>query len=105
VVFELLAYQLRSGHDPALSGGQVTAQVRPASAGAGLHHAPVSGAVTTRASGGLSVPATATTQPVANPAPIAHHAKHGITTRTSGGGHVGAQSRHGDDGFEHEGSA
>lgn len=105
VVFELLAFQLRSGNDPALSSGQVTAQVRPASAGAGPQHAPASGAVTTRTSGGSSVPTTATTQPVANSAPIAHHARHVITTRTSGGGHVGPRSGHGDDGFEHEGSA
>ena len=33
VVFELLAYQLRSGHDPAVGAGQVTAQISAASAG------------------------------------------------------------------------
>jgi hypothetical protein len=104
VVFELLAYQLRSGHDPALGRGQMTAQVQRASAGAGVRHVPASGAVSTRTSGASAVPATVATQSVANP-PVAHHSRHAIATRTSGGGHVPGQAGRGDDGFEHEGSA
>ena len=40
VVFELLAYQLRSGHDPAIGAGPLTAQVQHGSAPAGRSRPP-----------------------------------------------------------------
>jgi hypothetical protein len=81
VVFELLASQLRSGNDPAVGSGQVTAQVRPASTVAGTRGH--TGTLVTRTSGGTlaSTQAAPATASVARPS----RASHAITTRSSGG--------------------
>jgi hypothetical protein len=101
VVFELLAYQLRSGHDPAIGSGALTAQVRSAATGSGRTSGSP-GAVVTRASGGSTV-ATSGTQASAAGARTPRPATHTVTTRTSGAG-PGAPSAVGDDGYEHEGA-
>jgi hypothetical protein len=101
IVFELLAYQLRSGHDPAIGAGPLTAQVQHGSAAAGQPTSGSSGAVVTRASG-----ASTTVQPTQVPVTGAHPAQpasHAMTTRTSGGGQPGSPATSGDDGFEQEG--
>jgi hypothetical protein len=101
IVFELLAYQLRSGHDPAIGAGPLTAQVQHGSPAAGQPTSGSSGAVVTRASG----TSTAVSQPTQVPvtARPAQPASHSIATRTSGGGQPGSPSTSGDDGFEQEG--
>jgi hypothetical protein len=106
VVFELLAYQLRSGHDPALGTGQVTAKVRGASGAGQTHPASASsGSVVTRASGATASVAQ-TTQPTGPTVRASHRSSHLITTRSSGGAQPGApSSREGDDAREHEGRA
>jgi predicted phage gp36 major capsid-like protein len=104
VVFELLAYQLRSGHDPAVGTGQVTAQVRGVSAGQSRQPS-ASGAVVTRASGATASVAQ-TTQPTSSTARASHASFHSIATRSSGGAQPGAPSSPaGDDAREHEGRA
>jgi hypothetical protein len=101
VVFELLAYQLRSGHDPAIGSGPLTAQV--SSSAAGTQRAPGSSrAVVTRASGGSA--GVAQTAPVpATGARPQQQASHAVTTRSSGGGSLGTSSAHGNDRYEQEG--
>jgi hypothetical protein len=102
VVFELLAYQLRSGHDPAVGVGQVTAQVRGASpAGQTRPVSASSGSVVTRASGASASVAQAT-QPTGSTVGPSQPSSHSITTRSSGGAQSGAPSPSGDDGHEHE---
>jgi hypothetical protein len=105
VVFELLAYQLRSGHDPAVGVGQVTAQVRGAPpAGQTRPVSASSGSVVTRASGAsASVPQA--TQPTGSTVRASQPSSHSITTRSSGGARPGAPSPSGDDAREHEGQA
>ncbi len=100
VVFELLAYQLRSGHDPAIGAGSVTAQVQSGSA-AGNGASGSSNAVVTRASGGTTAGSrpTQATAAVARPAPPAPHS---IATHTSGGQKVSSPVA-GDDATELEG--
>ena len=102
VVFELLAYQLRSGHDPAIGAGPLTAQVQHGSAPAGQPTSGSSGAVVTRASGASTAVSQPAQAPVTGARP-AQPASHAITTRTSGGGQPGSPSTSGDDGFEQEG--
>ena len=74
IVFELLAYQLRSGHDPAIGAGPLTAQVQHGSAAAGQPTSGSSGAVVTRASGASTAVSQPTQVPVtgARPAHPAH---------------------------------
>jgi hypothetical protein len=101
VVFELLAYQLRSGHDPAIGSGPLTAQVRSGSA-TGTQQAPgSSGAVVTRASGATTSAAPGTQAAAAGAQP-SRPSSRSITTRSSGG-QPGIRSVSGDDGYEHEG--
>jgi hypothetical protein len=95
VVFELLAYQLRSGHDPAIGAGPLTAQVRSGSAAAGQPSSGPSRAVVTKTSGGSSVVSQGAQAPAAAPRP-APGASHTVTTRTSGGGHPRASVSRGD---------
>jgi hypothetical protein len=113
IVFELLAHQLRSGNDPAIGAGQVSAQVSQSGAGASsgsMSH----GAVVTRASGAPAASTPAAQQPaVSTPAarqpmgatPAGRRSSHAVATRSSGGaratGHQGSR----DDANEHEGSA
>lgn len=105
VVFELLAYQLRSGNDPAVGTGQVTAQISGASAGQSRQASASSGSVVTRASGATASVAQ-TTQPTGSTVPASHRSSHSITTRSSGGAQPGAPSSPaGDDTREHEGRA
>jgi len=109
VVFELLAFQLRSGRDPEVGSGQLTAQVQPGAAAAGQPGSGSSGALVTSSSGALtavSQPAQAVSQPAqasvmgARPA---QPSSHSVATRTSGGVHPKARSASGDDRFEQEG--
>ncbi len=103
VVFELLAYQLRSGHDPAIGGSPLTAQVRSGSAAGGAQAASTSsGGLVTRASGASAGIAPAAQAPAVGARPQ-QHSSHSITTRSSGGGRSGLTSGSGDDGYEHEG--
>lgn len=105
VVFELLAYQLRSGHDPAIGSGSLTAQVRSSSPAGGPQAAPTSsGGVVTRASGVSAAPAPAAPAAAAGARPPQRHS-HAIATRSSGGGGSGLHSTSGEDGYEHEGGA
>ena len=104
VVFQLLAYQLRSGHDPAVGAGQVTAQVSGASAGQSRQPSASSGSVVTRASGATASVAQ-TTQPTGSTVRASHASSHSITTRSSGGAQPGASGPAGDDAREHEGRA
>jgi hypothetical protein len=105
VVFELLAYQLRSGHDPAVGAGQVTAQLRGASAAGQTRPASASsGSVVTRASGASASVAQAT-QPTGSTVGPSQPSSHSITTRSSGGAQSGAPSPSDDDGHEQEGHA
>jgi hypothetical protein len=106
VVFELLAYQLRSGHDPAVGAGQATAQVgNTSSAGQSRQASASSGSVVTRASGATGSVAQ-TTQPTGSTVGASHRSSHSITTRSSGGAQPGApSSRGGDDAREHEARA
>jgi hypothetical protein len=100
VVFELLANQLRSGHDPAIGTGPLTAQVRSGSAASGQPGS--STALVTRASGGATTASQATPAPVA--ARSAQHPSHSIATRTSGGGaRPGSSPTFDDDANEQEG--
>ena len=101
VVFELLAYQLRSGHDPAIGNGPLTAQVRSGSATGTQQASGSSGAVVTRASGATTGAAQAAQAPAAGAQP-SRPRPHSITTRSSGG-QPGIRSVSGDDGYEHEG--
>lgn len=88
VVFQLLAFQLRSGGDPALGAGRPIASVKPAVVSG---HAPgtASSAIATRASG--APPAATPTAAPAGPttaaaAPTVHHAGRSVVTRASGAG-------------------
>ena len=101
IVFELLAYQLRSGHDPAIGAGPLTAQVRSGSA-TGAHRAPgSSAALVTRASGGSTGAGQAAQAPATSARPP-QPSSHSITTRSSGGGRSAVASAGGDDAYELE---
>jgi hypothetical protein len=104
VVFELLAYQLRSGHDPAIGGRPLTAQVRPGSATVWSGQPSASsGALVTRASGGTTAGAPASSTPAAG-ARAPRVSSDSITTRSSGGGGSAVAPTSGDDAHEVEGA-
>jgi hypothetical protein len=100
VVFELLAYQLRSGHDPAIGAGPLTAQVRSGSAATGPSASGSSTGLVTRASGGQTTASPATQAPGA--ARSARHPSHSIATRASGGGRAGSSVASGEDAREQQ---
>ena len=88
VVFELLAFQLRSGHDPAIGSGQTTAQVRGTVAG--HPNSASSGSIVTRGSGASAVaPAT---QPIGSMVRARQPRSRSITTRSSGRIHARVSS-------------